>query len=532
MTGNTSSCEDFIYDNGHYPNELDSKKDGTISQQVHNASGGAQPIGTENRKIVHKYTNDMSLTGDLKDFDCQSSRLHLVKQVASYLDSSDNLRREISSHTTVTAQTVSEKPTTHEKGEIRTAVPSADLHCKFNRHNISGHSDGMLTVGTKQRNPKATHQFDNTLNGLTNSVFSNISTLKLQETSGPLQTDDMPVEHKPQQQQPNEPAQLKSYIQNLVKKLAVLRVDLRDTTLDQQSMNNSTSRQQKIDEMKSNRTESSEADEWSVNSINELSGYDLSTGKNNNNKAVVRDNKLFFAPHKNCLKLISTPPENRFMTPNLSPASTFAESADRSSDSSPTANALKVSLHQGVESLHDKVMAVKASLLGSVTSAINGSPIDKGMHHSSEEESLAMQKCLKHPIAVRLTDTNHQSHRTLDKGNDNPKTAVEHEDRTAPDSDDKAASCRRANTFMSNDLVFVKTPPAHPKTINRTRSLLIVAHENQLSDVTETCKQELNLLTSMKDSQLVIYSQMFPFLFFFLIFNWVLLFCLRILMSI
>lgn len=31
---------------------------------------------------------------------------------------------------------------------------------------------------------------------------------------------------------------------------------------------------------------------------------------------------------------------------------------------------------------------------------------------------------------------------------------------------------------------------------------LIVAHENQLSDLSETCKKEMNLILSLKDSQL------------------------------
>jgi hypothetical protein len=33
-----------------------------------------------------------------------------------------------------------------------------------------------------------------------------------------------------------------------------------------------------------------------------------------------------------------------------------------------------------------------------------------------------------------------------------------------------------------------------------------VAHENQLSDITETCKKEMNLLTCLRDSQMVCFK--------------------------
>lgn len=61
---------------------------------------------------------------------------------------------------------------------------------------------------------------------------------------------------------------------------------------------------------------------------------------------------------------------------------------------------------------------------------------------------------------------------------------------------DTAANFRRANTFNHNQV--------SPHTLQRTKSMLVVAHENQLSDITETCKQEMNLLLSLKDSEMVI----------------------------
>jgi len=38
---------------------------------------------------------------------------------------------------------------------------------------------------------------------------------------------------------------------------------------------------------------------------------------------------------------------------------------------------------------------------------------------------------------------------------------------------------------------------------SKTKKLLVEAHEHQLSDITETCKKEMNLLSSLKDSQMV-----------------------------
>jgi len=45
----------------------------------------------------------------------------------------------------------------------------------------------------------------------------------------------------------------------------------------------------------------------------------------------------------------------------------------------------------------------------------------------------------------------------------------------------------------------------------KTKKLLVEAHENQLSDITETCKKEMNLLSSLKDSQMVNESKIFKF---------------------
>ena len=59
---------------------------------------------------------------------------------------------------------------------------------------------------------------------------------------------------------------------------------------------------------------------------------------------------------------------------------------------------------------------------------------------------------------------------------------------------DAASNFRRANTLNIN---------LSPHSAQRTKSLLVVAHENQLSDITETCKEEMGLLMSFKDSQMV-----------------------------
>ena len=49
------------------------------------------------------------------------------------------------------------------------------------------------------------------------------------------------------------------------------------------------------------------------------------------------------------------------------------------------------------------------------------------------------------------------------------------------------------------------THPNTPDGSNENKSLnkLVVAHEHQLSDLTETCKMEMNLLSCLKDSQMV-----------------------------
>jgi hypothetical protein len=57
-------------------------------------------------------------------------------------------------------------------------------------------------------------------------------------------------------------------------------------------------------------------------------------------------------------------------------------------------------------------------------------------------------------------------------------------------------------TLKANDESTYSNTPDGLKE-NKSLNQLVVAHEHQLSDITETCKMEMNLLSCLKDSQMV-----------------------------
>lgn len=186
--------------------------------------------------------------------------------------------------------------------------------------------------------------------------------------------------------------QLKSYIDNLEKKLSCLRSEMKDTP-NQSKITN------KLQAQKSN-----ESDE-STNSMKEISG------------------NLRIVEKLDQIKLVD---DKSLMTPNLSPVSTL--SCDDSNSCS-EAQALKKSLHRGSESLFEKVKALSNSI--------------------SQENKKSLYEFL-------------------------PIKQQEYEQKSQMNS-----------------------------TIQRTKSLLVLAHETQLSDVTETCKEEVNLLAGLRDCKVV-----------------------------
>jgi hypothetical protein len=357
------------------------------------------------------------------------------------------------------------------------------------------------TKNTQCDNQKSSHNFDNTLNGLSNSVFLNNS--RSQEANNQSATNETAS-------QPHEPNQLKNYIHSLEKKLAVLRVDLMDNTLTDNKSSSSSTSNISGNADRANRNDSSSE---SVNSINE-NGHEYLNFK----RQIRKSDKLFFEPHKNCLKLISKP-EHCFMTPNLSPASTFAESTNDSGDNA-SSDALKVSLHQGLDSLYDKVKVVQANLVGS--GPIHG---NSNLSVDKEESSkrtilrngqafLSVKKGLEHSIAVKYNPIDSAQNGNKLNGvlierekdivdeqlQNRCKTDLNSKIRTNSSDKDMRFSLVH-NADVNDGQPLTNAPPQH--TLNHTKSSLIVAHENQLSDVTETCKQELNLLACMKDAKMV-----------------------------
>ena len=351
--------------------------------------------------------------------------------------------------------------------------------------------------------------------------------------------------------------QLKFYIQSLEKKLANLRTEMKDSTVLNQSNQNSSSK--KPDRfLNKDSVLKTYASNESIDSIKDIANVnDAKQIYSNTGEFNLKD---YF--DKKDLMNFNTQ-DQKFMTPNLSPASTFAESSEEI-NGSPDSAALKKSLHKsnGADNLFDRVKAVSATLAhsSSFTNHQNKSnsqvtkftPIlnDKIEDSNSRSETSLSNKddnfCIKNPIPIRYSST---TTATTTTGTSSSADSMSHyikmdkfesvenlefkrssideagKCRNLGDSivptihslrsgnvetfnrqndfiskglnmfKDTASSFRRANTFNSNQV--------SPHFVQKTKSLLIVAHENQLSDITETCKEEMGLLMSFKDSQMV-----------------------------
>ena len=354
--------------------------------------------------------------------------------------------------------------------------------------------------------------------------------------------------------------QLKFYIQSLEKKLANLRTEMKDSTVVNVS-NNLIKKQDRFKEAILRNYGSNE----SIDSMKEIAdANDIKQIYSNENKNNSNNLKEYFDKNSN---MNFNSQDQKFMTPNLSPASTFEESSD-DIHGSPDSEALKKSLHKShcADSLFDKVKAVSATLAhsSSFTNHQNksNSQISKFtpiINDSSNAERSLSEKddnfCIKNPIPIRYSSTTtatttttgtsssadslsqhymkidkfesvenldykrlsldeitKQKNSTTDSGinlgepitnslrlnnleNFNKKFALISKDSNM--FKDNASSFRRANTLNINQI-------SSPNSVQKTRSLLVVAHENQLSDITETCKEEMGLLMSFKDSQMVI----------------------------
>ncbi len=64
-------------------------------------------------------------------------------------------------------------------------------------------------------------------------------------------------------------------------------------------------------------------------------------------------------------------------------------------------------------------------------------------------------------------------------------------------------SAQSSRLTVSKASAWTGTAKETSSSASKTKKLLVEAHEHQLSDITETCKKEMNLLSSLKDSQMV-----------------------------
>jgi hypothetical protein len=359
--------------------------------------------------------------------------------------------------------------------------------------------------------------------------------------------------------------QLKFYIKSLEKKLANLRTEMKDSTvLNQSNQNNSTKKPDRflhketiLNTYGSNESIDSIKETVNANDVKQI----YSNGSEFNLKEYFDKKDMNFN-----IK------DQKFMTPNLSPASTFAESSEEINGSPDTA-ALKKSLHKsnGADSLFDRVKAVSATLAHSSSftnhqnksnaqiskfTPILNDKVEDSNSNSRSETSFSDKNdnfCIKNPIPIRYSSTttattttgtsssadslshyikmdkfeapenlefkqrsideiNKKMNLKTDSGRNLGESIVPNSSRSNNVETinkqydliskglnmfkDTASSFRRANSTLNSNQV-------NPHSVQKTKSLLIVAHENQLSDITETCKEEMGLLMSFKDSQMV-----------------------------